>query len=170
MALFRVRGCEVVAEDLAQEVMLTVYRKADHVRDRELFRAWVFTIARNALSRDRGKRAREVHSVELGEGSERFVASNNQSAVKPAFEFHRWMTFLDSWEQEALTLRFVEECEYHEIAAAQAPRSERHSGGCLRKEEACAARENNRGQPEAHGSLSLSERNATWLPYSSCSR
>ena len=30
------------------------------------------------------------------------------------------MAFLDSHEREALTLRFIEECEYHEIAAAQA--------------------------------------------------
>src|SRR6267154_5937378 len=60
VAFFRVRGSEVVAEDLAQEVMLTVYRKADQVRDRALFRAWLFTIARNALSRHWGQRARNV--------------------------------------------------------------------------------------------------------------
>ena len=56
VAFFRARGCEAVAEDLAQEVMLTVYRKAAQVRDRALFRAWVFTIARNALSRHWGQR------------------------------------------------------------------------------------------------------------------
>jgi DNA-directed RNA polymerase specialized sigma24 family protein len=30
------------------------------------------------------------------------------------------MSFLDSREQEALTLRYIEEWEYHEIAAAKA--------------------------------------------------
>ena len=30
------------------------------------------------------------------------------------------MSFLDSREQEALTLRFIEEWEYHEIATAKA--------------------------------------------------
>src|SRR6266446_10120778 len=119
LAFFRARGCEAVAEDLAQEVMLTVYRKAAQVRDRALFRAWVFTIARNALSRHWGQRARNVETVDLAEVPERFVASNNHSAGTPAFEFHRWMAFLDSQEREALTLRFIEECEYHEIAAAQ---------------------------------------------------
>ncbi len=118
VAFFRARGCEAVAEDLAQEVMLTVYRKAAQVRDRALFRAWVFTIARNAVSRQWGQRAREVGTVDLAEVPERFVASNH-SAGTPAFEFHRWMAFLDSQEREALTLRFVDECEYHEIAAAQ---------------------------------------------------
>src|SRR5215471_13985131 len=120
VAFFRARGCESVAEDLAQEVMFTVYRKADQVRDRALFRAWVFTIARNALSRHWGQRAREVETVDLAEVPERFVASSNKSAGTSAFEFHRWMAFLDSQEREALTLRFVDECEYHEIAAAQA--------------------------------------------------
>ena len=119
VAFFRARGCEAVAEDLAQEVMLTVYRKAAQVRDRAVFRAWVFTIARNALSRHWGQRAREVETVDLAEVPERFVASKNHSAGTLGFEFHRWMAFLDSQEREALTLRFIDECEYHEIAAAQ---------------------------------------------------
>jgi DNA-directed RNA polymerase specialized sigma24 family protein len=38
----------------------------------------------------------------------------------PAFEFHHWMTFLESREREALTLRFVEGWEYHEIAEEKA--------------------------------------------------
>jgi DNA-directed RNA polymerase specialized sigma24 family protein len=29
------------------------------------------------------------------------------------------MTFLDAHEREAMILRFVEQCEYHEISAAQ---------------------------------------------------
>jgi RNA polymerase sigma-70 factor (ECF subfamily) len=119
VAFFRARGCEAVAEDLAQEVMLTVYRKAAQVRDRALFRAWVFTIARNALSRQWGQRAREVVTVDIAEVPERFVASKTHSAGTPGFEFHRWMDFLDSHEREALKLRFIDECEYHEIAAAQ---------------------------------------------------
>jgi len=39
VAFFRARGCQVAAEDLAQEVMFTVYRKAQQIRDRSLFRA-----------------------------------------------------------------------------------------------------------------------------------
>src|SRR5215472_8183586 len=74
VAFFRARGCDEVAADLAQEVMFTVYRKASQVRDRALFRAWVFTIARNALSRHWGQRARQVKTVDLAEVPERFVA------------------------------------------------------------------------------------------------
>jgi DNA-directed RNA polymerase specialized sigma24 family protein len=40
---FRKRGHDRgLAEDLAQEVMLTVYRKAGQLRVQKLFRAWLF--------------------------------------------------------------------------------------------------------------------------------
>jgi RNA polymerase sigma-70 factor, ECF subfamily len=119
VAFFRARGCQSTAEDLAQEVMLTVYRKADQIRDRSLFRAWMFKIARNTISRHFGKQGREVDTVDLADVPERLVATGNKGAGTPAFEFHHWMAFLDSREREALTLRFIEEWEYHEIAAAQ---------------------------------------------------
>jgi len=47
------------------------------------------------------------------------IDTNANPAGSPAFEFHPWMSFLESREREALTLRFVEEWEYHEIAAAK---------------------------------------------------
>jgi RNA polymerase sigma-70 factor, ECF subfamily len=119
VAFFRVRGCASIAEDLAQEVMLTVYRKAEQIRDRSLFRAWLFRIARNTISRHYGKQAREVDTVDLAEVPERLATASNKGAATPAFEFFHWMAFLDSREQEALRLRFIEEWEYHEIAAAQ---------------------------------------------------
>ena len=119
VAFFRSRGCQLMAEDLAQEVMLTVYRKAEQIRDRSLFRAWMFKIARNTLCRHFGKQAREVDTVDLAHVPDRLVATGNKDVGTPAFEFHHWMSFLDSREQEALTLRFIEEWEYHEIAAAR---------------------------------------------------
>jgi RNA polymerase sigma-70 factor, ECF subfamily len=119
MAFFRARGCAPIAEDLAQEVMLTVYRKAGQVRDHGLFRAWVFKIARNALSRYFSRRTREVGTVDLSEVPEGLAAISPTNSGGTAFEFNDWMHFLNNPEKEALTLRFVEEWEYHEIAAAR---------------------------------------------------
>ena len=48
------------------------------------------------------------------------IDTNANPTGSPAFEFHQWMAFLESREREALTLRFIEEWEYHEIAAAKA--------------------------------------------------
>ena len=120
VAFFRSRGCEVaLSEDLSQEVMLTVYRKAAQVRDRALFRAWLFKIARNVRCRQYGKKSREVETVDLANVAGSLVASSNKPAGTTGFEFYDWMAFLESNEREALTLRFVEEWEYHEIAAAK---------------------------------------------------
>ena len=70
VAFFRRRGHERgVAEDLAQEVMLTVYRKAGQVRDHKLFRAWLFKVARNAACRHFAQRTRQVPTVDLADMS-----------------------------------------------------------------------------------------------------
>jgi RNA polymerase sigma-70 factor (ECF subfamily) len=119
VAFFRTRGCGMAAEDLAQEVMLTVYRKAGQVRDRALFKAWVFRIARNTLSRHFGRQSHDVDTVDLADVPERLIAASAGNGGTPTFEFTDWMDFLEPREREALTMRFVEEWEYHEIAAAQ---------------------------------------------------
>jgi RNA polymerase sigma-70 factor (ECF subfamily) len=120
-SFYRRRGCSsALSEDLSQEVMLIVYRKADQVRDRALFRAWLFKVARSVLCRHYGRQAREVEAIDLERVADRLAASTDALPATPAFEFLRWMSFLDPREQEALTLRFVEEWEYHEIAAAKA--------------------------------------------------
>ena len=117
VSFFRSHGCGMdLSEDLSQEVMLTVYRKAAQLRDRTRFRAWLFTIARHALYRHHGTHSLEVVAI----GSQDIVDTRTKPMVPSAFEFHHWMTFLESNEREALTLRFVEEWEYHEIAAAKA--------------------------------------------------
>ena len=117
VSFYRSHGCGMdMSEDLSQEVMLIVYRKAGQLRDRTRFRAWLFTIARHALYRHHGKHSPEVVTIDL----QSIVDTRTKPVGSSAFEFHHWMTFLESNEREALTLRFVEEWEYHEIATARA--------------------------------------------------
>jgi RNA polymerase sigma-70 factor (ECF subfamily) len=118
VAFFRNRGRRAMAEDLAQDVMWTVYRKSGQLRDRASFRGWMFKIARHTLYRVYDEQAREVATVDLADVPDRFIAAPNSAAGSPAFEFHNWMGVLDDREREALTLRFVEELEYHEISTA----------------------------------------------------
>jgi RNA polymerase sigma-70 factor (ECF subfamily) len=120
VVFFRARGCELgLAEDLAQEVMLTVYRKAAQVRARGLFRAWLFKIARNTLCRHYGKQTREVETVNFEETTDGLARASVKTSGIPAFEFLRWMALLDSGERKIMELRFIEQLEYHEIATAQ---------------------------------------------------
>jgi RNA polymerase sigma-70 factor, ECF subfamily len=118
LAFFRARGCgAAAAEDLAQEVMLTVHLKASQLRERKLFRAWLFKIARNTLNHHYRKQATAAETVNLADVADRLAASH-MPAVTPAFEFRRWTAFLNSRDQELMRLRFIEQWEYHEIAAA----------------------------------------------------
>jgi RNA polymerase sigma-70 factor, ECF subfamily len=123
VAFLRSRRCEFsLAEDLAQEVMLTVYRKAHQLRDRRSFRGWLFKIALNVM---RGyyasNKAHELETVDLATVADRLVTQQNlKPAGTLAFEFLGWMAFLDSCESDVMKLRFIEQWEYHEIAAARA--------------------------------------------------
>jgi RNA polymerase sigma-70 factor, ECF subfamily len=120
VAFFRRRGHETgIAEDLAQEVMLTVYRKAGQIRDHKLFHAWLFKVAHNAECRHFAQRTREVPTVDVADISD-FVPAPNRNPLGLATEFKDWMKFLNAQERETMTLRFIEEWEYHEIAAVQA--------------------------------------------------
>jgi RNA polymerase sigma-70 factor (ECF subfamily) len=120
VAFFRKRGHEIgIAEDLAQEVMLTAFRKASQVRDHKLFRAWLFRVARNTACRLFAQRSREVPTVDLEHTTDSLPAPP-QSCFHPTSEFNDWMKFLDPVEQETMKLRFVEQWEYHEIAASKA--------------------------------------------------
>jgi RNA polymerase sigma factor (sigma-70 family) len=119
LAFYRAHGCETaLAEDLAQEVMMSVYLKAGQIRDRALFRAWLFRIARNTLCRHYGRRARTVETVDGEDAIERAPASRIDAAT-PCFEFMSWMDLLNAREREIMRLRFIEEWEYHEIASAK---------------------------------------------------
>ena len=121
VAFFSRRGHEAgVAEELAQEVMLTVYRKGGQLRDHKLFRAWLFSVAHNAACRYFAQRSRQVPTVHLTEEMTEVLAAANRNAFAPGLEFTDWMKFLNNQERETITLRFLEEWEYHEIAAAQA--------------------------------------------------
>jgi len=118
---FRARRCAPeLAEDLTQEVMLKVYRKAGQIRDRRLFRGWLFKIASNTLLIHYDKRSREVATVDVAGVTDRLAAPASSSAGSVPSECHRWMALLDSRERELMTLRYIEDWEYHEIAAAQA--------------------------------------------------
>jgi RNA polymerase sigma-70 factor, ECF subfamily len=119
---FRARRCAPdLAEDLIQEVMLKVYRKAGQIRDRRLFRGWLFKIASNTLLIHYDKRSREVETVDVAGLTDRLAAAASSPSAGPvASEFHDWMALLNARERELMTLRYIEDWEYHEIAAAQA--------------------------------------------------
>ena len=120
VAFFRARCREfTLAEDLAQEVMLTVYCHGRQIRDRTLFRGWLFKIAHHALCRHYGNSSREFETVDLADVENRLAVATPKPGGTFAFEFRDWMDLLDARERDFMILRFVEQWEYNEIAAAR---------------------------------------------------
>jgi RNA polymerase sigma factor (sigma-70 family) len=116
IAFLRVRGCEpALAEDISQEIMLTVYRKSADLRDRDLFRAWLFRIARNALLQHRRQKDRQVPTEDIEPRLRNCAEAPDDRLL--AFQFNEWMSALNPDERQIMTLRFVEGLEYHEIAS-----------------------------------------------------
>ncbi len=116
VAFLRVRGCEPpLAEDISQEVMLIVYRKSSDLRDRDLFRAWLFRIARNALLQHVRNEARQVQTEDIEPRLRNYGEAGDDRLL--SFQFNEWMAALHPDERQIMTLRFVEGLEYHEIAS-----------------------------------------------------
>lgn len=113
----RLRGCEAgLAEDLTQEVMITVYTQSRTLRNRDLFLPWLFRVTRNAYLQHLRREHRHIAVTALSE------ASGNMCGPAPdptrASMFAEWMECLTPLERELIVLRYVEGFKYHEIASA----------------------------------------------------
>ena len=106
----------MLAEDLAQEVLLIVYRKASGLREPELFYGWLFQIARHEMGRHWRRNAKlevvsfEPLSVELAARMATELPPGEQSRLAG------WLAQLEPVEREIVTLRFLDELSYDEIA------------------------------------------------------
>ncbi|MBZ5535753.1 MAG: sigma-70 family RNA polymerase sigma factor [Acidobacteriia bacterium] len=104
------------AYDLLQEVWITIFRKIRNLRDAGSFRPWIYRIAhdqvvthiRREMARERAENGyREVISCESSDiGWDRTAAE----------EIHWHMLRLNALHREVLTLFFLEEMKYEEIA------------------------------------------------------
>lgn len=115
---FLLRGLESgVAEELAQNVMVTAFNNRSEIRDKQLFHGWLFKVAKHELARfwrrqqTRNRLATmEPLSDELASQLFTEIEANNIS------NFAEWMRFLEPAERELVILRFVEELSYEELA------------------------------------------------------
>lgn len=118
---FLLQGLEVMlAEDLAQEVLLIVYRKAADLREPELFYGWLFQIARHEMARN-WRRKPKIELVSFEPLSTELAA--RLTTELPLAEQSRlggWLAQLEPVEREIVTLRFLDELSYDEIALALA--------------------------------------------------
>jgi RNA polymerase sigma-70 factor (ECF subfamily) len=104
-----------VAEDLAQDVMVAVYRRSRDLRNPELFYGWLFRIARNALLQHL---RRERRRARLDQAHEEHCGTTHHHVVpeSPGGALSEWLALLTPAEGEILALRYVDGLEYQEIA------------------------------------------------------
>jgi RNA polymerase sigma-70 factor, ECF subfamily len=99
-----------LAEDLAQDVFVRVVRGAVRYEARERERAWLFRIARNALTDHRRRLA--VRSVVAHEASEPTVEANQLMRL----ELHQALARLPDIQREAFLMAEIGGLSYFEIA------------------------------------------------------
>lgn len=136
---YRYCGHSTVAEDLAQETFLRVYRAAQHYKPKARFSTWLFKIASNVCLNEIRKPIyrQRLESLQASPDQDRNLpdhAAMDANPIQPdhLFEAHerqamvaQAITRLPKTQRAALLLRVNEEFSYREIGA-QIGRSEGH--------------------------------------------
>lgn len=110
---FIVRGVDApTAEELAQDVLLVVFRRSGEVRNSQCVTGWLYQVARNTLLQHVRKRGIRVESI-IG-----VEASVSPSAMRTDSELFEWIEVLEADEREICLMRYMDGLDYVSIAAA----------------------------------------------------
>lgn len=116
--LMRLIGDHTIAEEALQDTILVVWRTADRFQGRSTLRTWLLGIARRqALSRVRGRRPDLLPLADVAEIADAKPGPEDgvlQRATQD--EVRRAVRGLTPIHREVLTLAFVDELAYREIA------------------------------------------------------
>ena len=122
MRYFRTRSCDqVTAEELTQDVLFTLYRRAQSIRDPRYFQPWLFQVAHNALLQRIRAAKRRITTVSEEETPRRVwdsAARTLSAASEVSSDLERAFASLEMQDREILLLRFVDGLDYKEISAA----------------------------------------------------
>ena len=104
-----------LAEEMAQDVLVAVYRKGSTIRDRALFRPWLFKVAQNTM---RQHLRRTQHDPNLRSLEETSVLEREATAALPENDgFLDMISVLNEDERHVMTLRYIDDLSYEEIAS-----------------------------------------------------
>jgi RNA polymerase sigma factor (sigma-70 family) len=116
---FFTRGMDyATAEELTQNVLVSVYKHVKELRSKNLFWAWLFKIAHNEMLQHLRRQRRSLAFVELEGLNEQSIARAGSWPELPASaEFYSWVDSLPSEERNIILLRYVQQLSYDDIAA-----------------------------------------------------
>jgi len=117
---FLVRGVDsFTAEELAQDVLLTLYRRSSEVRNKLCITGWLYRVARNVFLQHVRKRTPSLESLTGKNGEERDLGVAAIEAQVPLeSEVFDWVEVLNEDEREICLMRYMDELEYQSIAEA----------------------------------------------------
>jgi RNA polymerase sigma-70 factor (ECF subfamily) len=113
--LRKMTGQADTADDLLQETWIDVYRKVNRLQNPNSFAAWLYRIARDKAYRD--LRRRPVACAGVDENVAESVEAEEQSFTpEEAEDLRAALDRLPPEHREILTLRFIEDMSYEQIA------------------------------------------------------
>jgi RNA polymerase sigma-70 factor (ECF subfamily) len=117
---FMVRGLDPsTAEELAQDVLLTVYRRSSELRNPVCFTGWLFQVARNSLLQHARKRHEVAQSLTGPDGEEYLPALASAGfQLAEESELFDWIQALDEDEREICLMRYLDDLDYQSIGDA----------------------------------------------------
>lgn len=106
------------ADDVHQEVWLSVYRRVGELADPGGFRTWLFATTRNRAIDYLRKRKRDAQLLETG-GAAEFATANDEPASLDEWDpswVRETLAQLPTVQREAVMLRYWDDLSYAEIA------------------------------------------------------
>ena len=111
------QAAPAMAEDLAQEIWVAIFRGLPSLRDISKFRPWAFRIARDRIYREYRRRKLAVVPVEEANLEETLHSdADDPGTLENCEELYRCLEAVSPQHREVLVLRFVEEMSYEDIA------------------------------------------------------
>jgi RNA polymerase sigma-70 factor (ECF subfamily) len=108
-------GAPDLAEDLAQEIWVAIFRGLPTLLDVTKFRPWAFRIARDRIYREFRRRKLPVDSMHDVDVENLADIIDPDPAIDPE-ELQNCLAAVSPEHREVLVLRFFEELDYEEIA------------------------------------------------------
>jgi RNA polymerase sigma-70 factor (ECF subfamily) len=120
LPLIYARVCALVpltdAEDVTQEVFLSVARSIRSFRGHSAFSTWMNSIVKRRVADYYRRAARQVPQVPLAEGSDT-PAENNLRSLEEKLVVKQALHSLPEHQREVILLRLVEELPFKEVAS-----------------------------------------------------
>lgn len=107
---------EAEAEDIASDVFKKLIDKSNYYKEKNNFKGWILTIARNE-SINKLRKKRQMHYGEISSNDYKIVSFEEGISKKEIYkELREQIELLDENKREILNLRYFHELKYEEIA------------------------------------------------------